>query len=152
MTVALLVIAAACSRNAGDPDSARLKAIRADPAFVLMPPGGNLVRESSEEARRAPLSKHHLGPRVQRVYQVSGDVADARQFYAEQLPPLGWAFWKSVPLSMGEDVLFTKHFGSWQGKLTLHIRQEQQELTVLIEAPPTKSEAALPRSDAPEAL
>ena len=135
----LLLLGLACSRNPADPDNARLKAIRNDPAFALVPPGGSLLRQFSQEARRAPLSKTYLGPRVQRLYQVSGDLAEVRRFYAERLPSLGWQFWKSVPLSMGEDVLVGKNFGSWEAKLTLHIVDSRQELTVLIEAPPTKS-------------
>ena len=139
--VTLLVLVLACSRNPADPDNARLKAIRNDPAFALVPPGGRLVRQFSKEARRAPLSKAYLGPSVQRLYQVSGDLAEVRRFYAERLPSLGWQFWKSVPLSMGEDVLFRKNFGSWEAKLTVHIVDGQQELTVLIDAPPAKSMA-----------
>ncbi len=69
------------------------------------------------------------------MYQMSGDVAEARRFYTERLPSLGWEFWKSVPLSTGDDLLFTKNFGSWEAKLTLHITDSEQELTVMIEAP-----------------
>lgn len=61
VTVAALVaFAASCSRNDADPGNARLNAMRKDPALALAPPGGTLVRESSEEARRAPLSKTYL--------------------------------------------------------------------------------------------
>lgn len=138
---ALVVFGVSCGRNAADPESTRLNTIRKDPALALEPPGGNLERESSEEAGRAPLSKAYLGPRVSRSYQISGDVAEARRFYTERLPSLGWEFWKSVPLSMGDDLLFTKNFGSWEAKLTVHITDGEQELTVLIEAPPVKTTA-----------
>ena len=140
-TTALLVLGAACSRNAADPHNARLNAIRADPAFTLAPPGARLVREFAKEARRAPLSNTYLGPRASRVYQLSGGLTEALQFYTERLPSFGWEFWKAVPLPSGEDVLFTKNFESWKAKLTLDITNGQQELTVLIEAPPAKSTA-----------
>ena len=99
------------------------------------------MRQFSQEARKAPLSNTYLGPSVSRVYHVSGDLGEARRFYTERLPSLGWAFSKSVPLSIGEDILFTKRLGSWDAKLTLHMVTSQQELTVLIEAPPAKGEA-----------
>ncbi len=42
---------------------------------------------------------------------------------------------------MGDDLLFTKNFGSWEAKLTVHITDAEQELTVLIEAPSAKTTA-----------
>lgn len=138
---ALVVFGAICSRNAADPGNTRLNAIRNDPALALVPPGGTLEREFSKEARRAPLSKTYLGPTVSRMYQISGDIAEARRFYTERLPSLGWEFWKSVPLSTADDLLFTKNFGSWEAKLTVHITDGEQELTVLIDAPPAKTTA-----------
>ena len=138
---ALVLFGVGCSGNAADPENTRLNAIRKDPALALVPPGGTLERESSEEAGRAPLSKTYLGPSVSRSYRISGDVAEARRFYTERLPSLGWEFWKSVPLSMGDDLLFTKNFESWEAKLTVHITDGDQELTVLIEAPPAKTTA-----------
>ena len=82
VTVAASVaFAAGCSRNDADPGNARLNAMQKDRAFALAPPGGTLIGESSEEARRAPLSKTYLGPRVSRSYQFSGDAAEARRFY-----------------------------------------------------------------------
>lgn len=139
---ALVIFGVSCGRNAANPENTRLNTIRKDPALALVPPGGTLERESSKETRRAPFSKTYLGPRVSRSYQISGDIAEARRFYTERLPSLDWEFWKSVPLSMGDDdLLFTKNFGSWEAKLTLHITHGEQELTVLIDAPPAKTTA-----------
>ena len=138
---ALVMFGVSCGRNATDPENTRLNTIRTDPALALVPPGGTLERESSEEAGRAPLSETYLGPWASRSYQISGDVAEARRFYTQRLRSLGWEFWKSVPLSTGEDLLFTKNFGSWEAKLTVHITDGEQELTVLIEAPPAKTTA-----------
>lgn len=124
-------------RNAGDPGNARLEALKDDPALELTAPGARLDGQSSTEAKTRSFSDTYDGPRVFRSYRLSTPPQQALDFYAAELPGLGWRFVNSQPFMPGSqdvDVVYAKRFGSWEAELMLFVRQQTIRLT--LRAPP----------------
>jgi hypothetical protein len=116
----------ACGGNPGDPGNKRLEALRSDPAFELIPPGGEFVVESAQPADTLFLSDNYFGPSAARRFRLSGSFSEALEFYDERLPDLGWRRLSPGLNKDGEEV-YSKQFGSWEATLSLSMSDTEPQ-------------------------
>lgn len=141
LTVVVMTTLVACGGNPGDPGNKRLEALRSDPAFELIPPGGEHVGEdAARPADTLFLSDNYFGPYAGRTFRLSGSFSEALEFYDERLPDLGWRRLSPGLNKDGEEV-YSKQFGSWEATLSLSmIDTERQLLIISATAPAVEQE------------